>query len=402
MFLTVMVSVMTFEICDVYTQVRRYNAILDVSKVLSDKYFYQIGFRAGSTYKDDKEWIESLRGLDQVDDVISLNYFSGNGAEIENGEWTTIFAIYNISSSHEDESRIIPIRTTDGTTVDSLQPNEILLDESAESVYEIGDRFDLWIQYVSVEDSIRVEESIIPATVVGFVSKNEMVIYTGRQPTDLSNVYTTLYNPSHSIETMIIGGYPSYYCLASCFKDGDKTINYSEISPQMLLITPKENVNEDEFLSALENKGLSRDGIVSYSQLKENYIRNHQEEIRHCIALIIVVSAITISTVLTMFVDWYTRKRNEVAILTVCGSTLSRSIMLSVSPVYFSFMMGTLIGSLLWNTYELIVGSEMIMVQWYLYVVLFLVLSGVFSVGVLLYYFKFKRMSPFELYATKE
>lgn len=401
-FLILLLSFMTFEICNMYTLVQRYNSILEVSKYLNDVYFYQLGFRADSTYKEDKEWIESLIRSGYVEDVTPLNYFSGNGAEIEDGEWETIFAVYNISSSHEDPSRIIPIRTIDGAIIDTLSPNKIILDESANSRYEIGDSFEMWIQYISVEDEIKVEESIIPVEVVGFVSRDEMVIYTGHQPTDLSRVYSTVYNPLHSLETMIIGGYPSYYCIASSFKDGNKTINYSEITPQMLLITPEKGVDENAFLSELEEYGISSNEIVSYSQLKENYVKDHFEELRHCTMIIIIMVIITITTMLVVFIDWYTQKRSELAILTFCGATWTKSIVITVSPYIFSLFMGTVLGSILWNTYTFIVKSEMIIIKWYWYLLLFFVYGLLFGLGVMVYFCKYKKLVPADIYKTRE
>lgn len=369
---------------------------------LNGRYFYQLGYRPEASYTDNEELIEALTNSKSIKDVTCLNYFSGVGADSKEGELNSLFAIYNLCDSHVDNNKILSVRDYKGKLINYLEPNHVLLDESARTKYKIGDHFSLCIEYISTSPDIHVEEAFIDVEIDGFIRQDENVIYTGHQLTDLSRIYTTVYDPSHPIESMVIDGYPTYYCVCSVLVTNGRVINYNELVPQLLIIKTNDGINHTELFNELSKCGLDPQKIVSYEKLKDNYCKKHEDEVRVLSIYAVSSTILTICVVLCIFIDWYVNKRNELAIFVFCGCQWKNSILLSVSPYYFSIIVGVCFGSLFFTWYKKQIANELNNLTIVNELILLTTYLCIYSLAVFIYYSVFKRYSPVELYRTKE
>lgn len=398
--ITILITLLTFVFSDLCTDVQRYNAILNISNKLENRYFYQLGM-----YSDREECVkllDTLRSSESIHDVVPINYFSGSGVDVYEDQWRSLFAVYNISDSSFDSSSVCSVALNDGTIIDSLEPNRVILSEKASESYSKGDTFDLWIEYISYEGGVHVEEASIPVTVEGFISEDDFVIYTGHHPKDLSGLYTTVRNPMHPIELMLIDGYPKYYCISSVFIDGSKTINFNYSSPQMLMIEPEAVASWQDVSDELTACGLNPGDAVSYETLKANYIENNHEEFRHLGIISVVAVLCMIEVLFGAFIDWYLHKRSELAITVFCGATWNESVLLSASPYLLSIFLGTVIGSTLWRLFEVVVKSELLLVTWKEQFLMFVAYVVIYALGVLIYSVCLKKLSPMDIYRIRE
>ena len=402
--LAVLISLISFLVCWAVSNEIKYNYISVRSQQmkLQGRYFYQLGFRTETDYSDNEELIRELLSKKSIQDVTCLNYFSGTGADVVEGEWRSLFLIYNLSDSHEDKGKILSVPGLDGQVISYLSPNHVLLDESANGEYSIGDHFNLRIEYISTYPNTHVEEADIDVTVDGFVRREESIIYTGHQLTDLSRVFTTVYDPTHPIENAVIGGYPSYYCICSVLEYEGKSINFNETLPQMLVITPRDGADLDDLYQDLSECGLNPQELRSYEQLFDEYTAVNAQNRRLALIFLFSATGTAACVVFGIMLSWYTFHRREIAIYTLCGGSLKSSIMLSASPYYFSIITGGLVGVLAWILYERFIKVEATSITGLMPVLLIVIYIVFYSAALLVYYLFYRRISPVDLYRIKE
>ena len=404
LFLILLFSLLSFmNCCSIsYNLKSRYFSLRARQMELSGKYFYQLGFRPDANYSDDKELIRRLIDSDSIDDVICLNYFSGTGVDNSQGKWNSLFVIYNLSASHIDPEKILSVNNIAGEPISSLKPNHILLDDTAKNKYKIGDYFPMWIEYISTDPNIHVEEASIDVVVDGFFSREESVIYTGHRLTDLSSVFTTVYDPIHPIDSMIIDGYPSYYCICSVLKHNNTIINFGESLPLLLIISPEDGVSREELFNDLSECGLNPQETRSYEQLQKSLYEKNDKEQRFSRVIAISITVLSICVLIGTFMSWYTFKRKELAIYVLCGGAWKKCILLSVSPYYFSIIVGGMLGPAVWSIYKRFILNELNNIPVKTILLLILTYCGIYTIVVFIYYILFKHLSPAELYRTKE
>lgn len=404
-----LIALLTFSLSRIVTEVYRYSFILDYSEFQQDMYYYNsLDLFNDASYAT----IDSLRNSDSIKDVHTLNYFAGSAVETSSdfswrenkGQIYSVFAIYNLSRSSIDRNMIYPMQLIDGTWVESLDANTVILSEEAKDMYRVGDVINMHFEW-RWANATGYEEFNIPVTVVGFVSTKEYVPYTVNvlhNTSDLSRAFSSIRNELFPIEDMVIDGYPKYYCISSVFEFDGREINFCDAAPNKIIIEPENSATYNDIVKDIENCGLLRNNLVSYNVLRDNYITNHSEELRQ-LSILVLFSVVTlVSTFIGIFIDWYTRKRSELAIHIICGSTLRSSILYTVSPYLLSIFAGTLIGSSVWIEYSKLrtdCSSELGLKFYFLISTVYLL---TYAFLILIYYINAKRFTLIDLYKVKE
>lgn len=405
-FLILLFSLVSFTNCYMISEMSKYNKVIDRSHEmqLEGRYFYQLGFSSLNFKASDYERLLNLRlESKNIRDVTFLNFYSGDGAEGEYNNWDKFFFIYNLSDSHDDPTKILTVHDINNIPVNSLEINHVLLDESARKIYKTGDHINLYIEYKADVNDHNLTDACIDVVVDGFIRRDEVIIDTSHGTlVDLSSVFTTVLDPTDTTAEALNAGWPAYFCFCSVLSDNGHLINFNEDMPLLLIITPEEGVDQGSFINDIEQSGLKPQELVSYEQLLNNYQDSHADELRLIKTFGIAIIILTICVVLTVFVGWYTYKRNELGIFVLSGCPWKAAILLSASPYYFSILIGGFLGFSVWSMYEKFYRFELNTIGWKTAGLLMTVYIFIYSLGVFIYYFMFKRCSPVELYRTRE
>lgn len=409
-FMIMLFFLVSFSNCYMISEASRFSKIIVRSRemYLEGRYFCQGGL--ADFLRSDAEIRElrnSLIDSESIKDVTVLNYFSGGGvvsdSVVGNSEdWKTVFSIYNLSDSHEDPTRIMTIHDINDVPITSLEPNHVLLDETAQKEYKVGDHINLSIIYFPSDTHTPYSEAIIDVVVDGFIRSDEMVINTNRSLTDLSSVFTTVCDSLEGTGEAQVEGYRLYLCVCSVLSANDYLINYNEYFPCLYIITPETGAEKTVFFNDVKRCGLNPQDLVSYESLLDNYIANHKDEIRMIKAFSLAISLLTLCVMITIFVSWYTYKRKELGIFVISGCPWKTAILLSVSPYYFSIIIGGFLGFSGWALYEKFWRTEFNVIGWKTSLLLMVAYIFIYSIGVLIYYLMYRRSSPVSLYRDRE
>ena len=409
-FLILLFSLVSFSNCYMISEVTKFNKIIDRSHEmhLEGRYFFQGGL-AGflRSEAENRELINNLIDSESIKDVTVLNYFSGGGvvsdSVVGNSEdWETGFWLYNLSDSHKDPSRILTVHDINDVPITSLEPNHVMLDETARKEYKVGDHINLCITYFPSDAHTPYSEAVIDVVVDGFIRRDEMVINTNRNPIDLSLVFTTVCDPSEDTGVAQFEGHRIYLGVCSVFSANGQLINSNEYSPGLYIITPEDGVEQTVFFNDIKQCGLNPQDLVSYERMLDNYLANHKDEIRMIKTFSLAISLLTLCVMITIFVSWYTYKRKELGIFVISGCPWKTAILLSVLPYYFSIIIGGLSGFSGWALYEKYWKTEFNVIRWKTFLMLIVVYIIIYSIGVLIYYLMYRRSSPVSLYRDRE
>ena len=409
-FMMLLFFLVSFSNCYMFSEVSRFNKIIVRSHEmhLEGRYFC-LGGLAGFLRSDaeNKELTSNLIDSESIKDVTVLNYFSGGGVVsnyvVGNSEdWETGFCIYNLSDSHEDPTRIMTIHDINDIPITSLEPNHVLLDETAQKEYKVGDHINLSIIYFPSDAHTPYSEAVIDVVVDGFIRSDEMVINTNRSLIDLSQVFTTVCDPLEGTGEAQVEGHRLYLSVCSVLSANEQLINYNEYSPCLYIITPEDSAEKTVFFNDVKQCGLNPQDLVSYERLLDNYLVNHKDEIRMIKTFCLAISLLTLCVMITIFVSWYTYKRKELGIFVINGCPWKTAILLSVSPYYFSIIIGGLLGFSGWVLYEKFWRTEFNIIGWKTFLMLMVAYILIYSIGVLIYYLMYRRSSPVSLYRDRE
>ena len=119
--------------------------------------------------------------------------------------------------------------------------------------------------------------------------------------------------------------------------------------------------------------------------------------------MLIISSLLSIAVIAGSFFSNYVRKRKELALYELLGSTWSSSILLSLSPYLLSIILGTLLGWSYWfyhtNTNA---GDHGLFLQTGFFILLFCIYLAFYSLMGVVYYLFFRKLNPIDQYNTKE
>lgn len=404
-FLILLFLLVSFSNSYMISEVSKFNKIIDRSREmeLEGRYFHQLGFSAFNFDASDyRRLIDQLLDSKSIKDVTFLNYPSTVAANGSEESWDTGFVVYGLSDSHANPVEILEIHDTDNNLISTLEVNHVLLDESAMAEYKKGDQIKFFTYYLPVDSDYHLEEISFDVIVDGFVRRDEIVFEPGRNPANLSNILTTVYDPLDGIAEALEGGAHGYYCFCSVLENNDELINFNEETPLLQIITPVDGVDQSTFFNDVKQCGLRPQELVSYDQALNSYLDRHAAEIRLIKTFGISIIILTVCVVLTVFVSWYTYKRKELGIFVLSGCPWKAAILLSATPYYFSILIGGLLGFSAWSLYEKFCRFELNTIGWKTAVLLMTAYICIYSIGVAVYYFMYKRFSPIDLYKDRE
>ena len=317
-----------------------------------------------------------------------MNYPSTVAANGSEESWDIGFVVYGLSDSHANPVEILEIHDTDNNLISTLEVNHVLLDESAMAEYKKGDHINLFTYYHPADSNHHLEEISFDVIVVGFDRRDEIVFEPGRNPANLSNILTTVYDPSDGIAEALENGVHGYYCFCSVLSNNDELINFNEETPLLQIITPVDGVDQSTFFNDVKQCGLRPQELVSYDQALNSYLDRHAAEIRLIKTFGISIIILTVCVVLTVFVSWYTYKRKELGIFVLSGCPWKAAILLSATPYYFSILIGGLLGFSAWSLYEKFCRFELNTIGWKTAVLLMAYYICIYSIGVAVYLYK--------------
>ncbi len=342
----------------------------------------------------------SLEG-NEVYDVLRISYGFDLVGFLNGDEYSgSLFQIFSYPVDFKS-NRILPVMTTDGRIITELKPNEILLDDSAMKEYSIGDTvifnsygtFDLGNER-NVRKNVKYQ-----LKVVGFVPSTDYII------TDAgSKIINEIYSPVKDIRAHFNDG--NYYRGIISYLDNgifiycDGFFDYT-VNGTVLII--KNGYTEEDLFRELEKQGFGDMRLLSYNYLLEKYDHDFADEIRVSRVMLIISSLLSIAVIAGSFFSNYVRKRKELALYELLGSTWSSSILLSLSPYLLSIILGTLLGWSYWfyhtNTNA---GDHGLFLQTGFFILLFCIYLAFYSLMGVVYYLFFRKLNPIDQYNTKE
>ena len=282
-FLILLLFLVSFSNCYMVSEATRFNKIIERSREmhLEGRYFWQMGFFSfQNTRAENMELINRLIGSEHIKDVTVLNYFSGGGVVGDHDNWEKGFCMYSLSDSHEDPTKILTIHDINDVPITSLEPNHVLLDESARKDYKVGDHIGLYTNYFASDTDTLYSEAVIDVIVDGFIRRDEVVINTSRTPVDLSRVFTTVSDPLEGTGEYWIEGHRIYLSVCSVLCVDGHLVNSNEDLPGLVIITPEDGAEQTVLFNDIKQCGLNPQDLVSFEQLLDNYLTNNKDEIR--------------------------------------------------------------------------------------------------------------------------
>ena len=267
---------------------------------LDDKYIYNMSINEFfySSYNERQQFISIIKALDCVENVVPLHTFGNGFAVVEDSSYSAAIYINWMSYDCTNSELALSVVTTDGETINSLAPNEVLLDETAQDNYSVGDS-------VSVEGLDYENSGIVyyELTIVGFVNEDDMVIQTMNNDGSLTGLFDSVQNnrirKKESIDDPSI---PIYMGFASGFSNNGKIYPYSEYEAVELLISLKDGYSLEDLKREAKDVVDDTSAIVPYNYYKQNYIEELSAKRKPIIMLsffCLIVSGVSIVIALT-------------------------------------------------------------------------------------------------------
>lgn len=405
--LSILICLVTLTNCYTYVAFREYNAFSSLIKKwdFNDYYFYSLGMF-------DSVNVEDIKSLNSVQNLIAINDDNGcgfafllkDGKEIDFDSnpqdiFERSFWVHNLSKNQHDVAEIFSIRTVDGRTINRLEPNQILLDEDAQKFYKKGDTilvsFDA--SYYDGEEYILNIQNI-EAEIVGFVSKDMLIIESGR-----GNGLDYIFRPLDSFpDDTIVSfememGVPASHLITSVFECEGTYYNVEEDYPVLLMIKKNEDASVEDFILDLDSVGIGATKLNYFDDMWQEFQRNHKETVRNSLIFQIVAIVVTLVVIVSSFVEWYTHKNYELIIYNICGCPWKECVLLTAVPNVLALIIGTLIATVVWN----FSNSSSRISPWVfaLYLVAYMV---VYIFILIIYYLLYRNKNTSALYNSKE
>lgn len=167
----------------------------------------------------------------------------------------------------EDGDLRFPIELADGTIINQLQPNQILLGSEAEKKYTNGDT--VWV--LQVDESRYF--SYFPCQVVGFISEDSHLFAVGDQFSSgtLDDIFVTIEGERQVEEEITSEGSCSrYYGVVSSMKDeAGHRARMSSMSE--IVIFPERGSSVEDIKTDLQDVLAETDRIIPYSDIEMAY-----------------------------------------------------------------------------------------------------------------------------------
>lgn len=226
-----------------------------------DEFFY-------STYEERISFIKQMNSLKSVEYAVPLHTFGNGFAVIEDESYAAAVYINWMSYDYNCSELVLPVITTDGRLIDSLAPNEVLLDETAQDMFSIGDTF--VVEGLDYENSGTIYYEL---TVAGYFSDDTLVIQTMNNDGSLTGVFNSVHdNRLRKKESIDDPDIPIYMGFASVFSKNGKEYPYSDYEAVELLISLKDGYSLEDLKSEAEGVVDDTAAIVPYDYYKQNYI----------------------------------------------------------------------------------------------------------------------------------
>ena len=281
-FLTILISLLTIIVSFTYVTGLRYSRFKTTGKLFNirDSFIYKLSLDEGfmSNANEHAEMIKKINSLDSIERVVGINTNSyvmtivntpriSNGKEDfpQDGDGVGVVSVSFISADYSNEN-VFPVITTDNRIIRKMDYDQIILDESASSIYSIGDK--VWVDgFYFNSETEETEPRYAQVEIIGFVSRNQLILNSGSNTGSLKSFYTTFHDLEG--ETEVDGNIKLYFGLATGFK-GNHDLYFSSINdPQMLIITKKESYSESEMLEQLEGIISNPKSVTPYSYYEE-------------------------------------------------------------------------------------------------------------------------------------
>ena len=413
--LVLLMILLTITVSFSFVTVRRYNRFKAAGELFSIRgsFFYRLSLDEGfiSNKNDHKRMLDKINSLDSVKRAVGLNtnsYFMTivstprmkDGVEDypQEGDGVGVIGVTFVASDYSSDD-IFPVITTDNRIIRKMNTDQIILDESARSVYSVGDK--IWVDGIAVDyETGELEPRYAQVEIIGFISRNQLILNSGSGKRDLKSLYTTLHDLEGETET--VEGVPFYFGLATGFA-GKHDVYFSSLNdPQMLVITKNEEYSETEMLRQLEGIISNPDAVTPYSYYEEVYENEYYTEIKLSIIYTILASVLATVSLISFLKRWYDNRKEELIIYYVLGTTWRESILISLSPYIFSLVTGILTGALLWNAYSYRTEDYLNRIVPISFVMLFVVYLLLFIICALPYYLSNVKKNPIEIYKSRE
>ncbi len=412
--LTFLISLLTIITSFTYVTARRYDRFKAAGKLFNirDSFFYKLSLDEGfmSNVNDHVDMINKINSLDSVERVVGINTNSyimtivnkpriNNGKEefpqLEDGAGVVSVSFISANYSNGD---VFPVITTDNRIIRRMDYDQIILDESARSVYSVGDK--IWVDgFYFNNEKQETEPRYAQVEIIGFVSRNQLILNSGSNNGSLKSFYTTFHDLEG--ETEVDGNIKLYFGLATGFKGNHELFFSSLNDPQMLIISKKENYSETEMLEQLEGVISNPQAVTPYSYYEEVYEQEYYTEIKLSLIYLFMSSVLVIVTLISFLKTWYENRKDELITYYILGTTWRESIIVSLSPYVLSLITGSLVGSLIWNHYSTGTEDYLNKIAPTSYLILFFIYLLVFVACALPYYLKNMRINPVEAYRSK-
>jgi len=400
--LAILLCVVTTANCTSYSQYKKYSYFRELLPYMKNAYFSS-DFEQLQQNRYASVEREDLLNIYENDvyNILFVSYGLDLLGFINGDEYSgDLMQIYSYPIDFSS-NRILPIKTVDGKIITELKPNEILLDESLIKAYSVGDVITLnsyGVYGYGIDKNV--EKNILyQIRVAGFVSLSDYIVSDAG-----GNKINSIYSPVDNNITYVNDGNVSRGIIS--YLDNGKYI-YCDGMFQNTVSGAILFVNDGYTLDDLRNE-LSEDGfddisLISYNYLLEKYEHDYADEIRTSRIMLLVSAILTIAVIASSFFSNYIRKRKELAIYNLLGSTWSESIIMSLSPYILSIVFGTLFGWSYWYYHTYFEARDVgISVPIYLFIVLFSIYLVLYSLMGLVYYLCFKRLKPVEQYRVRE
>lgn len=413
-FLTILISLLTIIVSFTYVTGLRYSRFKTTGKLFNirDSFIYKLSLDEGfmSNANEHAEMIKKINSLDSIERVVGINTNSyvttivntpriSNGKEDfpQDGDGVGVVSVSFISADYSNEN-VFPVITTDNRIIRKMDYDQIILDESASSIYSIGDK--VWVDgFYFNSETEETEPRYAQVEIIGFVSRNQLILNSGSNTGSLKSFYTTFHDLEG--ETEVDGNIKLYFGLATGFK-GNHDLYFSSINdPQMLIITKKESYSESEMLEQLEGIISNPKSVTPYSYYEEVYEKEYYTEIKLSLIYMFMSLVLVIVTLISFMKKWYESRKEEMVTYYILGTTWRESLLISLSPYLLSLVAGSLTGALIWNRYSTGTEDYLNKIAPMFFVIMFLLYIFVFVLCALPYYLKNMSTNPIEAYRSK-
>lgn len=397
--LAILLCVTTVANSSAYAQFKKFNYFHEIQPYMNNVFFSSDATkvqneRYASLYRGD---ILSIKE-NEVYNVICVSYGMDLMADLnQNGDRIQLFSFPIDFSSN----RILPVRTIDGRIITELKPNEVLLDDSAQHSYAIGDVITIkgFGVYGTANEPRFKDDILFQFEVVGFVSRTEYIVTNAGMRT-----LNDIYNPVKDLSFYFGDG--NHVRGIISYLDNGRFIFCDGLLSQTLsglVFIIKDGYTEKDLRDELISQGYDDSMLISYNSMLERYEHDYADEIRSSKIMLIVSIILSVAVIASAFFSSYIYKRRELAIYVLLGSTWNQSILQSLTPYLLSLVLGTLMGWSYWYYNTQTQAADMgLSIPGGFFIVLFLIYFILFSILGLLYFIVFKKLSPVEQLRDKE